>query len=227
MGQGQVSPETIQKAAERYPGLPVGLAISRYILDEKAIEAVAEGLRAGSSWGGLHLETVGQMVQRLADRLYEERKRSVTLRITAEGWPFSYDHLELAVLEVDEGDEEGRDYEDPTEAKLRGCLCCCGDDHKVRDGGSQINLVQLRKLAEWPYLVAKNAFVPESQEYPLAMAVVCYRCREAKAEIRYAMAARPGPDGEAVYERVPLDQLKEPEVYWPDLHPDRRGTEDE
>lgn len=223
MGPQKVPPETIQKAAQRYPDLPIGLAITRYLLDERTLDtASSEGLRAGMTWGRLHLETVGQMVQRLADRLYEERKHSVTLRVTAEDWPFGYDHLELAVLEVDEGDEARRDYEDATEAKLRDCLCCAGEGHTIRDGGRRINAVQLKKKAGWPYLAAMNFEVPGSENHPLAMALVCDRCMEDKAEIKYAMAGRPGPDGEAVYERVPLEQLKDPEVYWPDLHPDRK-----
>lgn len=103
--------------------------------------------------------------------------------------------------------------------KLWDCLCCCGDDHKVRDGGSHINLVMIRKLAKWPYLAGFNFLVPESKEYPLANAIVCDRCMEEKREIKYAMAGVPGENGEASYYRIPIDDLEEPEVYWPDHHP--------
>lgn len=33
--------------------------------------------------------------------------------------------------------------------KLWDCLCCAGEDHTIRQGGSHINLVQLKKLAKW------------------------------------------------------------------------------
>lgn len=106
--------------------------------------------------------------------------------------------------------------------KLWDCLCCCGeDDHTVRQGGSHINLIVLKKLAKWPYLAAVNFMVPGSAKYPLASAVVCDRCLNEKREIKYAMAGVEGPDG-AEYYRVPLSQLEEPEFYWPDHHPDRQ-----
>ena len=105
--------------------------------------------------------------------------------------------------------------------KLWDCLCCCGDDHTVKEGGSHINLVQLRKVARWPYLAAVNFLVPGSEKYPLANAVVCDHCLKEKREIKYAMAGIDGDDG-AQYYRVPITELEEPEVYWPDLHPDRQ-----
>lgn len=106
--------------------------------------------------------------------------------------------------------------------KLWDCLCCCGDDHKIQDGGSHINLVQLRKLAKWPYLASMNFLVPGSEKYPLANAVVCDRCLQEKREIKYAMAGVLGENDEAQYYRIPLSQLEEPEFYWPDHHPDRK-----
>ena len=109
----------------------------------------------------------------------------------------------------------------PDSDKLWNCLCCCGDDHTIREGGSHINLAILRKLARWPYLTAKNVLVPESEKYPLANAVVCDRCRDEKREIKYAMAGIQGEDG-AEYYRVSVDELEEPEYYWPDHHPDRQ-----
>lgn len=105
--------------------------------------------------------------------------------------------------------------------KLWDCLCCCGEDHTVREGGSHINFVMLRKLAKWPYLASVNFLVPESAKHPLANAVVCDRCLEEKRKIKYAMAGMKGEDG-AEYYRVPKTDLEEPEVYWPDLHPDRQ-----
>lgn len=105
--------------------------------------------------------------------------------------------------------------------KLWDCLCCCGDDHTIRQGGSHINLVQLKKLARWPYLAAVNFLVPESAKYPLANAVVCDRCLKENRDIKYAMAGVEGEDGVEYY-RVPISELQEPEFYWPDHHPDRQ-----
>ena len=102
-------------------------------------------------------------------------------------------------------------------------LCCTGEDHTIREGGSHINLVQLKKLAKWPYMVSMNFLVPESKDNPLACAVVCDRCLKEEREIKYAMAGIEGKDG-AEYYRVPIDELDEPEVYWPDIHPDRQPT---
>jgi len=101
-------------------------------------------------------------------------------------------------------------------------LCCCGEDHTIREGGSHINIVQLKKLAKWPYMTSMNFLVPKSKDYPLASAIVCDRCLEQKREIKYAMAGEPGNDGQARYYRVPIDELEEPEFYWPDYHPDRQ-----
>ena len=105
--------------------------------------------------------------------------------------------------------------------KLWDCLCCAGEDHTLREGGTHVNLVILRKLAKWPYLSAKNFLVPESEKYPLAMAVVCDRCMSEKREIKYALVGRQGGNGTEYY-RVPVSELEEPEVYWPELHPDQQ-----
>lgn len=105
--------------------------------------------------------------------------------------------------------------------KLWDCLCCAGDDHTIREGGSHINLVQLRKLAKWPYMTQVNFLVPKSKDYPLATAVICDRCLDKRLEIKYAVGGRDGEDGHAEYFRVPLDELEEPAYYWPDHHPDR------
>ena len=105
--------------------------------------------------------------------------------------------------------------------KLWDMLCCADDNHTVCQGGSHINLVQLEKLARWPYLALMNFLIPESKDYPLAAAVVCDRCLEEKREIKYAMAGIKGVHG-AEYYRVPIDELEETPVYWPDHHPDRQ-----
>ena len=104
---------------------------------------------------------------------------------------------------------------------LGNCLCCAGEtDHTINYGGHHINPVPLDKLAEWPYLVMMNFLVPESKKHPLVVALICDHCLETKAKIKYAMAGRDSEAG-VVYERVSLDQLKDPEFYWPYHHPDR------
>lgn len=110
--------------------------------------------------------------------------------------------------------------------KLWDCLCCCGEDHTIRQGGLHINVVQLKKLAEWPYFCFMNVLVPISKKYPLAAAAVCDKCMDrskdlSEMKIKYAMAGRPGKDGHAEYYRVPIAELKDPEVYWPNYHPDK------
>jgi hypothetical protein len=115
--------------------------------------------------------------------------------------------------------------EDSLEVRLRAILCCCADDHTVGQGGEHINLVQLDKLAEWPFMTAMNVLVPESKDHSLASAVVCDRCIAEGREILYAVKGEPGPDGEAVYTRVPVSELKKPDFYWPDHHPDQQLEE--
>lgn len=101
-------------------------------------------------------------------------------------------------------------------------LCCAGEDaHTLREGGSHLNLIQLDKLAKWPYLASMNFLVPESKDHPLAMALVCDRCMKEHREIKYAMAGEPDGNGHARYYRIPVDELEDPEFYWPDHHPDR------
>jgi len=104
-------------------------------------------------------------------------------------------------------------------------LCCTGDDHTISEGGSHINLVQLKKLAKWPYMVSMNFLVPESEKYPLASAVVCDWCPEKEREIKYAIGGQDDGNGHAEYFRVPIDELEEPEFYWPEHHPDHLGKQ--
>lgn len=104
---------------------------------------------------------------------------------------------------------------------LMDCPCCAGEDHAIREGGSHVNLIQLEKMAEWPYLALVNFLVADSADHPLACAVVCDECLAAGRKIRYAMAGVQGDNG-AEYYRVSLDSLRDPEFYWPDHHPDHK-----
>lgn len=106
--------------------------------------------------------------------------------------------------------------------ELWNLSCCCGSDgHTIREGGDHINLVQTRKLARWPYMTASNFLVPESTKYPLAVAVVCCRCLADKKPILYVTVGEDDEYGGVKYSRVPIEELEEPEYYWPDHHPDR------
>ena len=110
---------------------------------------------------------------------------------------------------------------------LLDILCCAGSDHRVGQGGEHVNLVQTEWLATWPYLTATNVLVPESEEHPLASAVVCDQCID--KPLLFVVAGRKGLaqdglEGEVYYERVPVAKLTKPAVYWPDLHPDRRSN---
>ncbi|MDD5703528.1 MAG: hypothetical protein PHU23_15955 [Dehalococcoidales bacterium] len=109
---------------------------------------------------------------------------------------------------------------------LMDMLCCAGDtDHTIREGGGHINLVLTKKLAKWPYMTAINFLVSEPSNHPLAVAVVCNRCLKEKREIKYVIGGRDGSNGSAEYFRVPIEQLEDPEFYWPDHHPDRLDTD--
>ncbi len=123
-------------------------------------------------------------------------------------------------------DNENPEYEggledDAAMEKLWNCLCCAGEDHTVRQGGSHLNLVSLKKLARWPYLAEVNILIPESRKYPLATALLCDRCAEEGKPVLYAIAGDMGEDGHAHYWRVPVTELADPEFYWPDHHPYR------
>ena len=108
-----------------------------------------------------------------------------------------------------------------TEERLGRLLCCCASDHEVRDGGTGINVCQTKWLAEWPYCTVTNVLVSESKQYPLAAAIVCDRCiKTGKVDLMFVVAGREGPSGEVEYERIPVGHLKQPAIYWPDLHPD-------
>lgn len=107
------------------------------------------------------------------------------------------------------------------EERLLRLLCCCASDHEVRAGGTHLNCIQTEWLAQWPYCTVINVLVPESKQYPLAMAVVCDRCLEEQRQLQFVIAGDKDEHGEAQYRRVPVAELKTPEIHWPDLHPDR------
>ena len=102
----EVSQEEVKAAMERYPDLPAPLAVSRYMLDQIAESGPVGELRSGIMWGGVHLERIGATVQTLADAMYQQSKKAITITITATDFPESYDHLWLEVKDVDSGSPE-------------------------------------------------------------------------------------------------------------------------
>ena len=102
----EVSQEEVKAAMERYPDLPAPLAVSRYMLDQIAESGPVGKLQPGLVWGGVHLERVGANVQLLADAMYQQSKKAITITITATDFPESYDHLWLEVKDVDSGSPE-------------------------------------------------------------------------------------------------------------------------
>ena len=74
-------------------------------------------------------------------------------------------------------------------AKLFKLLCCCGEDHTVRQGGSHVNLVALNKIADWPYMINTNFLIPPELRQNCATAVICDRCLKDKVKIIYAITA--------------------------------------
>jgi len=94
--------EIIKKAMERYPGLPVLLAVARYLLWEKTAEEFrGDWVKPGTSWGGLHLEDLGNMVHQIAEEVYRQGKWRIVLEFEAEDFPESWDHWALEIREVE------------------------------------------------------------------------------------------------------------------------------
>jgi len=97
-----VSEEIIKKAMERYPGLPAPLAVARYLLWEKTAEGFqGDWIKPRTSWGGLHLEDLGDMVNQIAEGIYRQGKRRVVLEFEVEDFPESWDHWLLTIREVE------------------------------------------------------------------------------------------------------------------------------
>ncbi len=114
---------------------------------------------------------------------------------------------------------EGQDSQDV----LMSMLCCTGDDHTISEGGQSMNLLQTKYLAEWKFLAFTNFEVPLSIDYPLASAIICGRCmhlHQENPDVKFVVAGDPGPGENTHYWRVPVSELVEPDIYWPDHHPD-------
>jgi len=91
-----------------------------------------------------------------------------------------------------------------TKQELFDCLCCCGSDHKVRDGGSHINIVVLNKKAFSKFMVAHDFWLDGKKRPPRAAAILCDACMRENREPIWAV----GKDGDSkpIY-RVPVCEL--------------------
>jgi len=197
----EVSQEEIKAAMRRYPGMPITLAISKYMLD-KMIESSPVGeFRPGLMWGGVHLERVGENVQLLAEAMYEQRKKAMTITLTATDFPESWDHFELEVKEVDSGTPEEKEH-----MGFAGRPCCAcketitGDDTKA-------GAIMLQKKANWDYPAWGNVLDGTSGR---AVASLCGKCFVENRQPEYALKLN-GDDwtDPQNIELVPLSELED------------------
>ncbi len=107
-----LTPDKIRAAMESYPDIPLSLAITRYMLDQELEKNPVSSLVPGLYWGGIHLERVGVMAQRLVQAMYEQRKKSIAVRFSAEDFPETWDHIGIGIEEV--------------EASSQGEIACLG-----------------------------------------------------------------------------------------------------
>lgn len=88
--------------------------------------------------------------------------------------------------------------------ELFDCLCCCGSDHTVREGGSHIAMVVLNKNAFSQFLAAQDFWLDGKKRPPRAVAILCDNCMRDHLEPIWAVGRDKG--GEPIY-RVPVCEL--------------------
>jgi hypothetical protein len=192
---GNVSPEDIEAAQQRYPDLPAPLSVARYLLDKEMENPGRFPLQKGSAWGGVHLERVGVMVQKLAEAVYHQYKKSITIKLTATDYPETYDHWGIEITEV-EGGAPGESTQHP----LFGWPCCsCGKP--IQNDDTTAAVAMLDKLAKWQYPTWGNVLAGTGGR---AMAVLCGSCSEARKAPDYAIKR----DGKK-FIRVSLKELED------------------
>lgn len=174
----EVSQEEIRAAAERYPGMPITLAVSKYMLDKAFEQEPMPPLNKGLGWGGVHLERVGQLVQKLADAMYHQGKKAIAITIQATDFPESYDHIWVEIKDVDSGTPEEKE-----QMGFAGRPCCAcketitGDDTKA-------SAIMLQKKAKWNYPVWGNVLDGTGGK---ATALLCGKCLEQDRQPEYAL----------------------------------------
>jgi hypothetical protein len=191
----RVSSEDIKAAVERYPGIPMPLAVSKYKLDQMVEGQPLGRLQAGMGWGGVHLERVGETVQKLAQTMYEQKKKSITLKIECEDFPFDWDHIWLEVTNVEAGKQEEID-----QMTFAGWPCCACDE-VIKGDDSDTSAVILEKKVKWEYPKWGDILTGEGGK---AIAVLCGTCANAGKTPLYAIKK----DGDK-YTRVPLTELED------------------
>lgn len=205
----EVTQDVMFAASERYPGIPLPLAISRYMLDLKMEESDFGQLTPGICWGGIHLERVGPVVQKVADAMYHQMKKSITITLEATDYPDSYDHIQISVTGVEGGTAgdipfgpSGSEY-----VPLTGWPCCACTK-PIPEGDTNSHVVMLSKVATWKHPTWGN-FLTGGMNH--ALAVRCGECATAKKDVIYALK---GPDGgndpnKPRFELVEIDSLED------------------
>ena len=199
----EVTPEEMRIAAERYPGLPLTLAVTRYMID-KVMDIPIGPLNAGLGWGGVHLETAGRLVQKLANAMYKQGKKGLTITIESEDFPESWDHLWIEIKEVDSGPAEDQ------ERMGLGGWPCCACDEVIAGTDRKASAFMIHKKASWQYPTWGNVLHGTAD---LAVAALCGNCFEHEATPLYAIKALDS-NGERPrqFVRVPISELEEVEV---------------
>jgi hypothetical protein len=191
----EITQTDINEAIERYPGIPFPLALAKLMMDRALFGGGEPPLHAGSLWGGIHLETVGQLIQKLAEAMYHQTKKSITIEIRSEDFPESYDHLSIELKSVDSGT-----VEDAERFPLTGWPCCaCGKP--IPPGDSEAAIIVLPKKATWPYPSWGNVLNGTSGR---AAAVVCGDCLLNKKKPTHAVKKDGG-----MFTLVPLSELED------------------
>ena len=197
----EVSQVEIKAAMERYPGLPVTLAVTKYMLDKMVESSPVGELRPGLIWGGVHLERIGENVQLLAEAMYEQRKKAITITLTATDFPETWDHFELAVKEVDSGTPEEKG-----QMGFAGRPCCaCGET--ITGDDTKASAMMLQKKATWAYPTWGNVLDGTGGK---ASALLCGKCLEENRQPEYALKLN-GDDwtDPKNIELVPLAELED------------------
>lgn len=191
----ELDSEEIKQAMERYPGMPLPLAVTGFMLDREMETGELGKLAAGMAWGGVHLERVGQMVQKMAEAMYHQQKKSITITIEAQDFPDTWDHIWLAIKDV-----QGGTQEEMNRMGLAGWPCCSCDEI-IKGNDTLAQVLMLDKKAKWDYPVWGNFLTGERLK---AAATQCGQCVTGGAKPLYAIRK----DGEK-YIRVPISELED------------------
>ena len=105
---GEIPPELVKLAAERYPGIPAPLALARLMVMMPVMASIRP--EKGLAWGGVHEEDIPDIVGKLVRSMYRGPKpiKSITIKIECEDELCEdYTHFWVEVEDVEYGPEEG------------------------------------------------------------------------------------------------------------------------